>query len=290
MKHHQNRSRLYAWITIFLWSSAYIATKIGLRYFTPFSLSVFRYLATGIVVTLFMAVRREKLPPLKDVPLFILLGLTGYTLYVLTYNAGAGTVSVAAASVIISSTPIFTALLAGLIFREKITGGQILATAVEFAGVLIVCLWNGIGDVGSGLIWIILSMCCFTAYNLLERAAVKKYTPRETTLYSLLAAFLMFILMTPAAWRETSHVEPAGVISVLYAGIFCSLAAYYLWGKALEEAQQTGDVTNTLFAEPVITGLMGFVILGEIPDRGTVIGAVVIFAGMYLFEKSKKAI
>ncbi len=277
---------LLTWGTIIIWCLAYIFTKIGLQYFDALSLSVFRYLTAGIAVLLLILIRREKRPALKDIPMFILLGATGFTIYVLTFNYGALTVSVAASSVIISVTPIMTALFAVVLFHEKLNIVQIAAMILEFVGVIIVCMWDGVINMDKGIWWIILAMLSFTAYNILERFATRKYTALQTTEYSLLAAAVMFLFLVPSSVKRTSSYPLMGIISILFMGILCSAAAYAMWSKALSAADKTSDVTNALFLSPLLSSILSFIILKEIPSVGTIAGGIFILIGLVLFSQN----
>lgn len=283
------RAVTLAGITVIIWSLAYVLTKIGLKYFDAFSLSVFRYLAGGAGMLVLILIRREKLPALKDVPLFFLLGAFGFTLYVLTFNYGAGSVTVATSSVIIAAAPVTTAIGATIFFHEKLSKRKVAATIIECVGVVIVCTWDGVLQMNTGVIWIVLAMLCFTAYNLLARFLVSKYSSMQITEYSLLTASITFLFFTPAAVHRTHAYPLPGILAVLAMGLICSGLAYILWAEAMKEADNTAVVSNTLFAEPVITSILGFLLLGEVPTVGTLIGGIVILAGLILFAgKSRK--
>ncbi len=276
-----------ALITVIIWSAAYILTKTGLKYFDAFSLSVFRYLAGGAGMLVLIVIRKEKLPAKKDLPWFILLSLTGFTLYVLTFNYGAQSVTAATSSVIIAAAPVTTAIGASVFFHEKMNRSQIAATVIECAGVILVCTWDGILEMNPGVIWIVLAMLCFTAYNLLARFLTGKYSSLEITEYSLLIAGITFLFFTPAAVTRTHAYPWKGVLDVIVMGLVCSGAAYVLWAQAMKEAENTVMVSNLLFLEPVLTSIFGYLFLHEIPSVGTVIGGIIILAGLLLFSKEE---
>lgn len=285
MKQSENRKAVFlALITVIIWSAAYILTKTGLTYFDAFSLSVFRYLAGGAGMIILILIHRDKPPAIRDIPYFFLLGLTGFTLYVLTFNYGAETVTAATSSVIIAAAPVTTAIGASLFFKEKMNKRQIVATMVECIGVIIVCTWDGVLQMNAGVIWIVLAMLCFTAYNLLARYMSGKYSSMEMTEYSLLTASIMFLFFTPSALRRTHTFPLKGVITVIIMGIVCSGLAYVLWAEAMKNADHTVTVSNTLFLEPVITSVLGYVFLKEVPSTGTVIGGILILTGLLLFS------
>ena len=274
--------------TILIWALTYIFTKIGLLYYSAFSLSALRYLSAGAVTLLTVVIRKEKLPAVRDVPLFLLTGAAGFVLYVVALNNGMETVSVSASSVIVSTSPIMVALFGSILFHEHLGKLQIVAIAVEFTGVLIVCLWNGNVYAGSGILLIVAAMLCFSGYNLLTRLLVKRYSPYQITEYSMISAAVLYLLFLPKTVGGIFEWNRSGVISVLFLGIFGSVIAYAMWNKALNLADKTSEVTNAMFLTPLLSSIMSFITLGEIPGVGTILGGVIIIFGLILFTKGRK--
>ena len=279
---------LLAWGTILIWALTYIFTKIGLLYYSAFSLSAFRYLSAGAVTLVTVVIRREKLPAARDIPLFFLTGGAGFVLYVVALNNGMETVSVSASSVIISTSPIMVALLGSILFHEHLGKFQMVAIAVEFIGVLIVCLWNGNVYAGRGILLIVAAMFCFTGYNLLTRLLVKRYSPYQITEYSMISAAVLYLFFLPKTVKGIFEWNRSGVISVLFLGIFGSVIAYAMWNRALNLADKTSEVTNAMFLTPLLSSIMSFIMLKEIPGVGTILGGGIIIFGLILFTKGTK--
>jgi len=279
--------KVYSMVTIIIWSMAYILTKIGLKYYSPLGLSVFRYIAASIFFVLVVFVKNVPFPDIKDIPWFFALGATGFSIYVLTFNIGAQSVSVATSSIIIATTPIFTALAARMIFNEKISKIGWSGILIEFIGVIFICLWEGIFSLNIGILWILISAFSFSIYNILQRKLINKYTPIQTTTYSIFAGTIILLAFLPKVLPELETSVWQANVSVIVMGIVCSGIAYLLWSKALYLADKTSDVSNFLFISPLLTTIMGFFTLFEIPSIGTWVGGVIIFLGIILFEKGK---
>lgn len=273
------------WVSIVIWCSAYIFTKVGLNYLDALSLSVYRYLAVGVFALFYVVIKRVPLPKHKDMPTLIALSATGFFLYVITYNLGASKVSVSTASVIIAAAPLVTAAIAAILFHEKMGRIQVIALILSFIGTAIVCLWDGVVSMNGELLWIVMAMLCFTVYNLLAHFKPLMYTALETTVYTLLITAVAFLFFLPSTISRTPKVEIQGAMCVLYLGIVCSGVAYWLWNRALCNAEHTTDVTNALFAEPVITSFMGWFAFHERPSVGTLVGGLIILVGLYMFKK-----
>jgi drug/metabolite transporter (DMT)-like permease len=220
-------------------------------------------------------------------PFFFVTGLFGFTIYVITFNIGAQSVSVATSSIIISTTPIITVLIASFLYRERLSIYQWIAVLLEFTGVIIICLWDNMFSFNGGMLWIIAAAFSFSIYNILQRKLTTKYSPLQSTSYSMLTASVLLMFFLPQSVPELEYSTIEAVISVLVMGILCSVLAYILWSKALSLAPKTSDVTNYLFLSPFLSAILGFVFLKEIPNLGTWIGGSIVLFGMLLFERKQ---
>jgi drug/metabolite transporter (DMT)-like permease len=67
-----------------------------------------------------------------------------------------------------------------------------------------------------------------------------------------------------------------------------SAIAYFLWGTALSLAEKTNEVTNFMFITPLLSSLLGFMLLKEVPSMGTFIGGTIIILSIVLFNLKGK--
>lgn len=281
----QNQARAYAFGTVLLWASAFVCTKIALTYFTASAVGVLRYLVASIILVVIIFYKRIGLPERRDVPKFLLSGALGFTFYMITFNEASRSLTSATGSVIIASAPVVTALFANVVFKEKIRPKGWLAIAVEFVGIVILTLWDGVFSMNKGIFWMLGAAVCISGYNLFQRYYMKKYTPLQSTAYNIFAGTVLLLVYLPDAVRQLVRAPIQQWLVVIFMGIFPSALAYLWWTKALSIAEKTSDVTNFMFVTPLITTLMGFLIIGEMPTAATFIGGVIIIIGLLLFQK-----
>lgn len=284
---NQNRSRLYAIGTILLWSSAFVFTKIALEYFSPSSIGVLRYLCASLFFLFLAFNKRIGLPDVRDIPLFLISGAMGFSLYMTFFNIGAGKISPATASIIISTAPIFTAVFSLIIFKEKIKLLGWIAIAIEFCGILVLTLWDGVFTINIGIIWMLGSAICISIYNLFQRHTIKKYTALQATAYSVFAGTILLLFNLPLATTQLISAPGRHLFAILFMGVFPSAIAFLWWSKALVTAEKTSDVTIFMFVTPFLATFLGFLLIGEIPSTATMFGGVIILAGLFLFQKAK---
>ena len=168
-------SHFYAICTVFLWASAYVFTKVALNYFTAFSLGFLRYFVASIVLIIAASIKKTGLPDFNDIPKFILSGLLGFTLYMIAFNIGSKSLSSTTSSIIIATVPILTALFASVSLKEKLRALSWVAILIEFSGILVLTLWNGILSINIGVLWMFGAALLLSGYNITQRQYTKIY-------------------------------------------------------------------------------------------------------------------
>ena len=224
----------YAMVTILFWSLAYVFTRLTLRHFSPFSLGFLRYFTASLALAAVAAATKMKPPRLRDIPWFLLAGAVGFFLYMIAFNKGQQTLTASAASVMLATVPVVTALLARLIYKEKLRAFQWLAVAAEFAGVAVLTLMNGVFSVNRGLLWILLAVLVLSVYNLLQRKLTKPTRLQSSTFSIFLGTLLLAVFFR----LRSKSLARAGIQLVMSLGIFGAIA-YVAWAKAFAKAKQT---------------------------------------------------
>lgn len=275
---------IYAFITTVLWSLAYVLIRLGLEHFSVFPLGFLRYAVASVVLVAVCLITRQPLPHKKDIPWFLLSGSTGFFVFTLLYNLGAASTTAATSSVIIASVPVFTSLLSSVFFREKLAPQQWTATALEFAGILVITTYGAALSTNIGILWLLLSALSLSLYNIIQKKLTFTYSGLESTAYSI---FIGTILLSVFARQSFAELVTAPVPQILYLsilGVFCSAIAYVSWSKAFEVAENTSQVSNYMFFTPFLTGIFEFIMLGELPHMSVWIGGLLIIVGAMLFN------
>ena len=273
----------YALITVIFWSFSYVLTRLTLQYFSAFSLGLLRYLAASCTLIVIMFFIKIKMPAKADWLSFLAAGAFGFFLYMITFNKGHETVTASTGSVIIATVPVITALLARFVYHEKLTGFQWAAIGIEFLGVLVLTLMNGVFSLNAGVLWLILAALSLSIYNILQRKLTKTYSALTTSAFSIFAGTLLLCVFLPVSVREVPKAPAIQMFYIVLLGIFPSALAYISWSKAFEKAKQTSQVSNYMFLTPFITSVLGYLIADEVPDQATIIGGAIIFAGVLVF-------
>jgi drug/metabolite transporter (DMT)-like permease len=274
----------WAMATILFWSLAYVLTRLALQHFTAFSLGFLRYFTASAALIVVLVIKKTAPPGKADWKWFALGGAIGFFLYILAFNKGCETVTSATGSVVLATVPVLTALMARFIHGEKLRGYQWAAMAVEFAGVAILTLMDGVFSVNAGLLYLLGAVVLLSSFNLLQRRLTKKYSGLQASAYSVLTGTVMLAVFAPEAAAEVHTAAPIHLVYVATLGVFSGALAYVAWANAFAKAEKASQVSNYMFVTPLLATVFGFLMANEVPDRGTMLGGGVILLGMVLFN------
>src|SRR5262249_27947157 len=137
-------------IAVVTWASAFPMIRIALVGYTPVELALFRYLVASVVFAGYAVVARVRLPPLGDLARMAGLGVLGMAVYFVLLGYGQRGVSAGAASLLVSTSPVFMVGLAAAFKGERPSPGAIAAMGVSFLGAAIIAGSHGGGVGGLG--------------------------------------------------------------------------------------------------------------------------------------------
>lgn len=284
----KNNFHIYAMITIVFWSLGFVLTKLALQYFSTFSLGFLRYFTASCTLLIVAVITKMKLPHKKDLPFFMLAGTLGFFFYIIAFNQGQQTVTASTGSVAISTVPVLTALIARGIYKEKMSYLKWLAIVIEFAGVAVLTLINGVLSINTGLLWLFLAALALSLYNLIQRRLTKTYTAMQTSAFSIFFGTILLAVFLPSSAKEVSNAPAIQWFYLAILGVFSSAVAYVSWSKALAKAKQTSQVSNYMFITPFLTSVLGFIIADEVPEPSALIGGGIILLGVFIFNFGEK--
>lgn len=242
-----------------------------------FLLALFmRFAMGGVVALAVVAVARPKMPTRESV----IGNLARIPLVVLTAGSFFYSVSVlplAEALTLSFLSPVFVALLGGLILKERIDRRILQALGFGLAGMLVMVwprLQGHVGGAGLGVAAALFSAVSY-AFNLilLRRIATREH-PTVIVAFQAIGPALCLALpalqeFEPMGWRDLAAYAGAGVLGV--SGHLLLTSAY---ARAPASKLAAIDYTALIWAS-----LLGFVFFAEVPLYTTLAGAVLIVAG-----------
>lgn len=289
MNAYTRRGHLTALLTVLIWGTTFIATKVLLEDFQPVEILFFRFLLGYAALWLVFPHPLRKTTARQEW-IFAGAGLCGICLYYLLENIALTYTMASNVGVIVAVAPLFTALLAALFLRgeERLPANFFIGFLVAMAGVCLIS-FNGTSFSLNprGDLLALLAALVWGFYSILTRKiAAFGYTTIQTTRRTF---FYGLLFMLPACMlfdfqlNLSRFAEPLNLANILFLGLGASALCFVTWNTAI---RHLGAVQASLyiFLTPVITVLFSVLILGEPFTWLTACGTLLTLGGLVLSE------
>lgn len=277
-----SKSILFAFgVTIFLWASAFPVIKLALQDFKAEHLSALRLIIGSILLCIIGIIKKVPLPHLKDIPFILLLGFCGFTVYHTSLSIGEYYVNAGIASLLVSTTPIFSALLAILFLKEKFSKFAWAGSIIAFLGVVLISIGNEnkITVVVIGVILILFASLGESVYFVFQKRYLDKYGFIPFTIYTIVSGAIFMLFFLPSSYNEIQTASTTSLLTVLYLGIFPTVIPYFALAFTIQKIG-VADATISLYLTPAVSILLAYVLLGGIPTLIVIGGGIITLIGV----------
>ena len=256
--------------TIAVWATAFPFGKLALQSVDALTLSVARVVGGAILMLIIGVFKGLHIPTSwREWGIYILLGATGNFVYQVVFNEGLRTIPAATSSIIMALTPMTTAHLALVVYKDRIRPAGWIFTITAFIGVAIIILWNSTLTIPLGALWTLLGMILFAMYNILNRGlSLKGYNSITIAMWSMFTGAIMALPFADHAIEMIVQAPLSAQLAMVYLAFFSSALGFVFWSYAFEHAEKVSDVTNFMYISPIVAAIVAAFLLGEIPNSG----------------------
>ena len=198
--------------------------------------------------------------------------------------------SVAASVVLVSTQPVFVAVLAYLLFGERTTPLSFLGILVALAGTAVIAFDKTIGSAAFfGNVLALIGAVTVAVYVLIGRSSRTGgvgVLPYSIVVYSAAAATLLpvALILDVRLWGYSG--ETWFWLAAITAGPQLLGHTVFNWALRYVEASV---ISGTILAEPVVAALLAWLVLSERPGILTLVGGAVVLAGLYFLLKGRSS-
>ena len=281
-----------ALLTIFVWGTTFISTKILLVDFKPIEILFFRFLI-GLIALLVIYPKGLKETTKKQEITFALAGLCGVTLYFLLENIALTYSMASNIGVIISIAPFFTAILSHFVLKEKtINLNFIIGFIAAMLGIALIS-FNGTSNFKLnplGDILALLAALVWAIYSILTKK-ISEYgynTIQVTRRIFIYGVAFMLVVLIPFGFELNLNrfANPVYLGNIIFLGLGASALCFVTWNVAVKIL---GAVKTSIYIYivPVVTVVTSVIILNEQITMMAFIGTILTLIGLFLSQSQE---
>src|SRR5713226_10091692 len=278
-----------AWLTLcIVWSSTWLAIKVGLRDLPPISFVAIRFLIAIIVLTA-VSVGRVRLLPRHRTD-YVVLAFTGILMFAVNYTLlfwGELYVSSGLAAVLQATIPIFGMIFAHwMLPDEPLRLQKLMGALLALGGVALICMrllnfsgvlafWGGVG--------ISLGGACAAFSNVVLKKRAIQIAPAMLAAWQMIFGVIPLFILGFAVDGNPAHFHwsTMSIFCLLYLAVIGSSLTFLLLYWLMPRMSVTNLQTIALITPPGAIAL-GWAFGGEKLSAWSLVGAALVLLGVWL--------
>lgn len=261
-------------------------------------------LATLALIPVFWRGHRNEVRSLVTSDLLlILLSGTFLAFHFATWITSLEFTSVASSVVLVTTTPLWVALLSPIVLKEPLTSGTVIGLLFALVGGVTVgisdsCSWNSGGlvcpsaleiftnDTSWGNFLALSGAWMAAGYLLIGRSVRKKITLTGYVFLVYGMAALVLIVMVLVTGNRFYGYPDETYIWLLLLALIPQLIGHSTFNWALRHLS-AAFVSVTLLGEPIGSVILAYFLLKETPNNLNLIGAILILTGIFIASRGE---
>jgi drug/metabolite transporter (DMT)-like permease len=253
---------------------------------SPRALAMVRILGGAAVFTgAHRLLRTPRVSGLRDMLHLALLSIFGVVLNQALFLAGLRQTSPVAATLLAATIPVFTAGLAALTGRERLSLRAGAGIAIALFGVVAL---SGFALPQPGDVLVLLNSLSYALYVVFAKSALERFGTVTVVAWVFGCGSLLFAPIGAVALAAEAPTWPLSTIGLIaFIVLVPTVIAYSASAWALRRATPT-VVTIYIYLQPLFVAALSFIQLGHAVDLRTVLSGIVIFAGVGLVASAPR--
>lgn len=260
--------------------------------FTSVQVACLRLVTAGILFAVILLIKDPKgfKIKVKDIPLFLALGLVSILFFTCCYFTAIRLMTMSTAAILLYTSPIWVMILAVIFLKEKLTARKVIALILAFAGCVLVSGFGGkvtlpgiLVGLGSGL--------GYGLYSIFGSFALRKYSPFTVTCYTFLIAGLGSIAVSDPAdlFSKIASADNRLALAgfVLLTAVVTAVIPFLFYTLGLNRTT-AGRAAVLATVEPAAATLFGVFVMNERIGIASAVGILLVFAAIIVLSIKQK--
>ena len=290
----KTKAHIAVLIANLIFGAGYAVIKtITPSYLAPFSLNVVRVVVSLILFWSLLLFKPSRASiDKKDIPLFILCGITGVAINQIMFVKGLALTSAIHSSLLSLATPIFITIIAIWLIKEKFSINKFFGLALGIGGATLLVLVKDVqSSNGSSLLgdmFVLINAVSYAFYMVLVRPLMEKYNALHVLrwVFTFGAIFILPIALPDFFATNWSAFGIAQWMALAFVVLLVTFISYLFTVYGLQELGPS--VTGAyIYTQPVFATIIAMVFAGEHFTVIKALAAILIFSGVYLVNRKK---
>ena len=282
--------KIFPFIFIVLWSSAFITTKPLIDNSDPFTALAFRFFIVSLGFYFFSIFTKKKiLINKKNLIESLFSGVLFHGLYLggVFYSISKG-MPTAIAALIVTLQPILTNALSNSVLREKVSFNQWLGVLFGFIGATMVIGW----DIGSGipllgLIATIISLLAITGSTIWQKKLSNNLPLSVSNMYQAIGGFIFHLIIIVLFVDPYINFTQTFLIAMGHQIFLVSFGAFTIL-MFLIKKNSASKTVSIFFLIPPTSAFMAWLFLNEKLTAIDLFGFLIASVGVYIATRDSK--
>lgn len=288
---HQPAVYAAAAFAVLVWAGTAIVTKFVVGRMDPLLVGVLRTVLAALIVAPAAIALGLPLPTgARQWRLLAATGIGGFVAFPIFFTLGLRYTSAAHTGLVLATLPVFTGLFDAIADRRWPRARWFAGASVAMLGeAFLIAFGTGLegGSASNVILGDILVLAGAASASLGYVCGARlshSYSSWATTFWGISLAGLLIL---PALWWVPAAAFGAGTgawLAVIYLALGSTILAYVAWYWALSRGG-ISRIGLAQFLQPVLTGLLAALILGEVITLPLGLAAAVILVGIYIAQR-----
>ncbi|MEV0057899.1 DMT family transporter [Saccharopolyspora shandongensis] len=277
-------------VTVLLWASAFVAIRGIGETLSPGPMALIRIAVAAASLTILVLIRYRGSAPvprnrrtLTLIAVYAVLWLAGYTVVL---NAAERHIDAGTAALLVNIAPLLIAFGAGLFLGEGYPKALVAGSVVALGGLSIIALGSSGERDWLGAVLCLLAAVLYAAGVLVQKAALRGGLDGTIAIWlGCLIATAALLPWTPQLIAELQTAPVGAILASVYLGLFPTAIGFTTWAYALHR-MPAGRLSTASYAVPVVSILLSWLLLAEIPTAYGLIGGAICLVGVAIARRS----
>jgi drug/metabolite transporter (DMT)-like permease len=276
-------------LTVLFWAVNFSVVKATLAHIPALAFNTFRLVGASSILLAVAAWSAKSRFSRRELLKLFFLAVVGHTLYQLLFIHGIDITTASNSALFLGMTPVAVAAIGAAWGVERVGARVWVGILVTVVGAyLVMGSSKATGGTLRGDLLVLAATLCWSAYTVAGKSLLERHSPIRITAYSLAigTAFFLPFAIRPVLQMSYELVPWTAWAGTAFSFLFAISAAYLFWYYGVSRVGPTRTAVYSNLT-PAIALFVSWLTLGERLGLLQLVGAIVIFLGIYLVRRTR---